>query len=269
MKKLLFIVITASMFFVGCKKSDRDEDKSTNSSEDYALATCVVNDVFKIIHQASSTSTGIVSSTTLDTTTVFGCDTIIVDLSASPTTLQIDFDNDCTSSNVIRNGKINASYNGLYDTPGTVTTINLYDYQYNDLFVSGTFSIRYSGISDGFPAYSVTLSEVKIQNNYNQKVFYHANYQLTIVEGETTPLVDDDKYIVKGSMNGRAFKGNAFTAQIEDSLSFYGNCNWVSTGNVLIKPESKNTRSLNFGNGGCDNMVSITVYDLNYEYSIP
>ena len=66
--------------FVGCKKSDRDDDTSTNSSEDYAIATGLVYDIFKIIHQASSTSQGIVSTTNLDSTSVFGCDTIIFDM---------------------------------------------------------------------------------------------------------------------------------------------------------------------------------------------
>jgi len=270
MKRFLVIIIATSVLFVGCKKSDRDEDTSINSSEDYALSTGLVYDVFKIIHQASNTSTGIVSTTSLDTTTVFGCDTIIVDAVSSPKTVQINFDGDCTSSNVKRNGTIDVSYNGYYDTPGTVTTVSLYNYAYNDLnFISGTMSYQYTGLTNNFPTYSITLTDIKIQNNYNQKIFYNASYILNIIEGESTPLFDDDRYIIKGSMTGRAFKGNAFNAQIIDSLSLYGNCNWVCSGNVLVKPESKNTRTLNFGGGGCDNAVSISVYDVNYEYSIP
>jgi hypothetical protein len=267
MKKILLIAFASCLLFTGCKKSDRDDDTSTNSSEDYAFSTGFVFDVFKIIHQASSTSLGIVSTTIADSTSVFGCDTIIFNGTTTPKTLSVSFAN-CSSINS-RSGYINVSYNGFYDTQGTITTINLTNYQLNDYsFVSGTISYQFNGIVNNYPTYSITFSEVKIKNTQNQTLFYSGNYQLAIVSGETTPLFTDDIYEVTGSTTGRTFKGNAFSAQAIDKLTLNGNCNWVSSGKALVKPESKTTRALNFGSG-CDNKITVTLYEINYELSIP
>ena len=269
MKKLLLLALSCCFIFIGCKKSDRDDDTSTNSSEDYALATGLVYDIFKVIHQASNTSQGIVSSTTIDSSSVFGCDTIIFDDMVNPKTMRINFDPDCTSSDLIRNGYIDVNFNGFYDTPGTVTTITLYNYTINDFtFVSGTIKYQFNGIIDSYPTYSMSFSEVKIQNNQNQKIFYSGNYQLKIIDGESTPLFNDDVYEITGAMTGWAFKGNPFTAQIVNALTINGDCNWVSSGQVLVKPNTKTTRALNFGSS-CDNKITVTLYDINYELEMP
>ena len=269
MKKLFLITASICLFFVGCEKSDRDEDTTTNSAEDYALATGLVFDVFKIIHQASSTSQGIISTTIVDSTSIFGCDTIIFDGAVSPKTLEVNFDNNCTSSNVVRNGIIYASYNGYYDTPGTVTTVTFNDYFENDFVIlSGTISYQYNGVVNSEPTYSVTFSDVKIRNNQNQKLFYSGTSQLRITDGGSTPLFSDDEYVITGSSSSQAFKGNPYTVQISDSLVVMGDCNWVSSGTVLVKPQTKNVRTLDFGSG-CDNNITITLYDINYELSIP
>jgi hypothetical protein len=268
MKKLLIIVLSSLFMFIGCKKSDRDDDTSTNSSEDYALATGLVYDIFKIIHQASSTSQGIVSATTLDSTSVFGCDTIIFDGSTSPKTLQVNFGN-CSTSTNLRSGYITASYNGFYDDLGTVTSISFNDYILNDFtFIAGTITSQFNGIINNYPTYTITFNEVKIRNNQNQKIFYSGSYQLKIIDGESTPLFNDDIYEITGSTSGRAFKGNAFTAQIVNKLTLNGDCNWVSSGQALVKPESKDTRALNFGSS-CDNKITVTLYEINYELEMP
>ncbi len=269
MKKVLLIFASICLIFVGCEKSDRDEDTTTNSSEDYALATGLVYDAFKIIHQASNTSLGIVSATVTDSTSVFGCDTIIFDAATSPKTLEVNFNNNCTSSTVVRNGKIYASYNGLYDTPGTVTTITFNDYFFNAYaLLSGTISYQYNGIVNTRPTYTINFTDVKIRNNQNQKLFYSGSYQLAITAGESTPAFGDDEYKITGSTTGSAFKGNPFTAQISDSLMVSGDCNWVSSGKVLVKPQTKNVRTLDFGSS-CDNNITVNLYGIDYELSIP
>lgn len=268
MRKLFLIALASCFIFVGCKKSDRDDDTSTNSSEDYAFSTGLVYDVFKIVHQASNTSTGIVSSTTIDSTSVFGCDTIIFDGSTNPKTLRVYFDN-CSSSTATRSGNIDVSYNGFYDDLGTITTISFNDYSLNNFtFIGGTISYQYNGDVNNFPTYTITFNEVKIRNNQNQKIFYSGSYQLSVINGESTPLFNDDVYEITGSTTGRVFKGNAFSAQIVDKLTINGNCDWVSSGKALVKPESKTTRALNFGSD-CDNKITVTLYDINYELEMP
>lgn len=268
MKKIFFFTLAFTLVFYGCKKSDRDDDSSTNSSEDFALSTGLVFDVFKIIHQASNTSQGIVNTTITDSTSVLGCDTIIFDGVSNPKTLRVNFNN-CNSSSSTRSGYIDASYNGFYDDVGTVTTVSLSNYILNDFaFVSGTITYQYNGIVNNYPMYTFTFNEVKIQNKQNQKIFFSGSYQLSIISGETTPQFNDDIYEISGATTGRAFKGNSFTAQTSTKLTLNGNCNYISSGTALVTPETKSPRTLDYGSS-CDNKITVTIYNINYELEMP
>ncbi|MGE0560929.1 MAG: hypothetical protein AB7O47_03865 [Flavobacteriales bacterium] len=269
MKKSYFIILCTITALLGCEKSDRDEDKSTYTSADVAFATNLVYDVFKTVHQAAYYSQGIVSSATIDTNTVFGCDTITVDTLSNPKSLQIKFNTDCTSNGIIRNGKLNAYINGLYDTPSTTTTISIYDYNYNGKTIfSGTMSYQYIGLTDSFPTYNLTFSELKIVNSYNQKIFYSGSHQLKIIQGKLTQEISDDVYAITGNNSGIVFKGNAFTSEITTNLNLAGNCNWIGSGLVDVKPYNNPTRTLDFGSG-CDSKINVSIYDKTYDIEIP
>lgn len=269
MKKSYFIILCTVVFLFGCEKSDRDEDKSTSTSRDVAFATNLVYDVFKTVHQAAYYSTGIVSSATTDTNTVYGCDTITTDVVSNPKILQVKFNTDCTSNGIIRNGKLYATVNGFYDVQGTSTTIAIYDYNYNGKTIySGSMSYQYIGLVDSFPTYNITFSELKIVNNYNQKIFYSGSHQLKIIQGKDTQTISDDVYAITGSNSGIVFTGNAFTSQITTNLNLAGNCNWIGSGLINVKPNNNPTRTLNFGSG-CDSKINVSIYDKTYELDIP
>lgn len=269
MKKGSFIILIVTVVLLGCKKSDRDEDVTTNSSADVAFSTNLVYDVFKTIHQAAYSSSGIVSSTTMDTNTVFNCDTITVDTLSNPKTLTIKFNSNCNYNGIVRNGSLSASFNGFYDNTGTTTTLVFSDFSYNGFTViSGSMSYQYIGLTDSFPTYSISFNELKILNTNNQKIFYSGNHQLRVIQGKSTIETSDDIYSISGSNTGIAFKGNSFTSQITTDLNLAGNCNWINSGIVDVKPNNLTTRILNFGSG-CDDKINVSIYENNYELVIP
>lgn len=269
MKKGSFIILIVTVVLLGCKKSDRDEDVTTNSSADVAFSTNLVYDVFKIIHQAAYSSPGIVTSSSLDTNTVFNCDTITANYLVNPKTLTIKFNANCTSNGIVRNGSLSASINGFYDNIGTTTTLVFSDFSYNGFtIISGTMTYQYVSLTDSFPTYSINFNEIKIQNNLNQKIFYSGNHQLQIIQGKSTPEISDDIYSISGSNTGMAFKGNGFSSQIVTNLNLTGNCNWINSGIVTVKPVNIPTRTLNFGSS-CDNKINVSIYNNNYELVIP
>lgn len=269
MKKGSFIILILTVVLLGCEKSDRDEDKTTHTSEDVAFSTNLVYDVFKTIHQAAYSSPGIVTSTSIDTNTVFNCDTITTNLLSNPKKLTIKFNANCTANGIIRNGSLTASSNGFYNISGTTTSIVFSDFSYNGYtIISGTMSYQYTGLTDSLPTYSLTFNELKIQNTQSQKIFYSGNHQLQITQGESTPEISDDVYSISGSNSGIAFKGNGFSSQITTNLNLAGNCNWINSGIVTVKAEHIPTRTLNFGSG-CDNKINVSIYENNYELVIP
>lgn len=266
-KHLLLLVVILGIF--SCKKSDRDEDKTTNTSADVAFATNVTYDVFKTIYQAANSTQGIVTASYVDSISVFGCDTITKDTTSNPKWMQIKFNTDCTSSSIIRNGKLYVTFNGHFNTPGTTANLAIYDFSYNGYRVyDGSIAFKYEGLTDSFPTYSVTFTNLKIINSFSQKIVYSGSHKLQIIQGQNTQTITDDLYSISGANSGRVFKGNGFTSQITTNLNLSGNCNWIESGVVTVKPDNNPTRTLDFGSG-CDNKISVKVYDINHELELP
>lgn len=267
MKKIvaLLLVITA---FSACKKSDRDKDKSTNSSQDYATAQSLAQDVFKMVHQAAMSSQGIVTNPLTNATTLFGCDTIIVDTSSNPMWLKIQFNTDCANNGVTRNGEIKAQFTSKYSQIGTTTKISFNNYRYNGYAVDGYLNYSLSSITNNQPLYVMIADNFKIdEGRKNRAIYFSTNQNFIIQNGISTADFTDDTYQITGTATGRTFSGNSFSAST-DGLTQLGNCNWVSSGTALVTPDNLPTRTLQFG-AGCDNNISVLLYGKSYEVSLP
>ncbi|PCJ28047.1 MAG: hypothetical protein COA97_01870 [Flavobacteriales bacterium] len=270
MKRLFIILIVAiATVFISCSKSsDRDEDTTTNSCVDYAMGQSAVYDVFKIVHQAANSSKGIALINLLDTTSLFGCDTLIIDTTSNPMTIIIQFNGTCTGNNIIRTGSITATFSSKYDVLGCTTTINFSNYTYKGYTVgTGTIAYTYTGLAGSSPTYSYVINNVQIASN-NKVMAFSGNQNLIISVGEATTTTTDDTYTISGSASGYTFAGNEFTATIDTDLTLLGNCEWVSTGMVTVTPENKNPRILNFGSG-CDDKATVIIYSTEQEIVIP
>jgi len=269
--RLTYTILSALLILgvSSCKDSDRDEDVTTNSSEDYAIGQTIAHDIFKIVHQAAYSSKGITTANLTDTNTIFGCDTLIIDTLSNPKSILIQFDSVCTYSSITRSGTITITTNSKYDTPGASTTVTFNDYKHNSYSIlSGTISIIYNGVLDSKPNYSFNANDLKIENNKQQLLTWSSTQKINIEAGETTSIVTDDTYSTSGTNNGVAFKGNSFNTTISSDLAFSGSCNWVSTGLVNVSPNNKAVRKLNFGSN-CDNKASVSIYDINYDIILP
>lgn len=268
MKKIGYFLLM--FIFLGnssCRKSDRDDDKTTNTSQDYAMVQSMAMDVFKIIHQAALSSQGISANNLTTATTIFGCDTLIVDTISSPMNIIVQF-TDCSASGIVRNGKIKATFSSKYDIAGANVNISFIDYAHNTMPVSGAIKIVNTGINNGSPTYSFSTNEFKVEEGWkNRAVYWNANQSLTQTSGETTADFSDDSYTVKGISNGRTFAGNTFTTNTE-GLNFSGNCNWVSSGIATVSPENLALRTLDFGLG-CDNNAVVTFFGKQHEIAFP
>ena len=260
---LLIFVLTLSIF--SCKDSDRDEDTTTNSSTDYAMGQSLVYDAFKLVHQAALSSKGITAVNLADTTSLFGCDTIIVDTLASPMTMTLQFNGDCSGNGNNRTGSITATFSSKYDALGCVINISFNNYTYNEYPLSGNIFYSYNQLTGTAPTYSYNANNII---GFNGHIEWSGNQSITVTSGETTADVSDDTYIISGSASGRSFRGNIFSAVIDVDLTLLGNCNWISSGLVTVSPENKNIRVLNFGSS-CDANATVSIYSNEYQIQIP
>lgn len=264
---LLIIIIVTALW--GCSKgSDRDNDTTTNSCKDYAMGQSAVYDAFKLVHQAANSSKGLAMFNLVDTTSLFGCDTLVVDTTSSPMTITIQFNGNCTGNNIERTGSITATFSGKYDGLGCIVNISFNNYSYKG-YPLGTGSITYSylGLTGSSPNYSYTANNIKLISD-NKFIDWSGNQSIIITAGESTATVTDDNYTITGSANGSTFAGNNFSATINTDLTLAGNCEWVNAGVVTVSPENKTARVLDFG-AGCDNKANMSVYGTNQEIIIP
>ena len=82
----------------------------------------------------------------------------------------------------------------------------------------------------------------------------------TMIAGFNTPLYWlDDVYLVSGGANGTNNAGVSRTWQITTPLRRALNCHWFESGIVVITPANKPVRTVDFGNGNCDNEATVTI----------
>lgn len=268
MKSLNFILILSALALFSCKDSDRDNDTTVNSCEAYGTGQSYAYDVFKMVHQAALSSKGITAANLADTTSLFGCDTLIVDTTTNPMTITIHFNGMCDYKGNERTGEILTTFSGKYDNLGTVVSISFNNYYFNNYPVTGSLSYNFQGVISGNPTYGVTTTNFTIENSKGRFIKFSGGQQLAVTSGETTASFDDDTYSISGSATGMTFEGNDFSVLMEEDLTLNGNCNWVNKGVATVSPENKQPRILDFGSS-CDNKGTAQIYGLSYEVVFP
>lgn len=268
MQQLLYAFLGISfLFLMSCKDSDRDDDKTTTTSADYAMVQSMAMDIFKTIHQAALSSKGISANNLATSTSIFGCDTLIVDTTVTPMQLTLVFDS-CNINGILKTGQLMAAFSSKYDVPSATTTISFLDYTHNNMLFSGSITVTNNGMFNGNPTYGLSATNLKVEEGRkNRNVFWNANQSITQTVGATTADFTDDRFTIVGISNGRAFAGNAFTTTT-DSLHYAGNCNWVESGIATVSPENLTVRTLDFGST-CDNKAWVSFFGNKTEILFP
>ncbi|HRZ41878.1 MAG TPA: hypothetical protein P5228_04150 [Bacteroidales bacterium] len=74
-----------------------------------------------------------------------------------------------------------------------------------------------------------------------------------------TPALLDDKYLITGSASGTSAANVSYTMLITTPLQKNIGCKHFVSGVMEITPSGKPTRIIDYGNGICDNIITITV----------
>ncbi|MCX6182171.1 MAG: hypothetical protein NT150_09615 [Bacteroidetes bacterium] len=81
---------------------------------------------------------------------------------------------------------------------------------------------------------------------------------IMMTEGYLTPDVSDDLFSITGKTSGYS-KNGSYTTEIVSPLKRKRTCLNIISGVLEIKPEGKLKRLVDFGNGDCDNLVTLSV----------
>ncbi len=252
MKKSLFLVIvliTSIAAFEACKKNDNNdavittaEDLSAN--EDYSEQVDFDADL-AVEDRGGS-----------DCPTV----TFAQPEGTWPNTITIDFGSACTRPDGrVLSGKLILDQTAEIRTPGAVRTITHDNFFIDGAKVEGTRVWTNNGQNtDGFWSYTKNANDMKITWVDGSVTTWSKTRTCLLVEGGNTATHKDDVWSSTGSGAGVNRNGKDFTDTITVPLIKRADCRWISSG-VIEFTVGIRTRSLDFGDGTCDRLGTLTL----------
>ena len=161
----------------------------------------------------------------------------------------------------IRKGVITIIVTDRYIKQGSVRTVTFNDFYVNDFKIEGTKTVTNEGRNDdGFMYFTVELTDGKVITPAGKEITHEFNRTRTWIEGELTKRWRwDDVYLIEGESTGVNRFGKTYTRTITSPLMVATACRWIMSGTIEIQPEDRSLILLNFGNGECDDVATITV----------
>ncbi len=267
-------VISSSLLFTSCKKDSSSKDADVEAAESSALAEASFDDVTTISDQAALSGSvnmrvaGDAAANREDGSLGSGCATVSIDTVSSPHAIVIDFGNtNCVCNDGrTRRGKINLSYTGRYKDAGTVIVISFTNYFVNDNQVTGTKKITNQGLNvAGNLVYKLEINGQIIKANNGGTITWVSTRQREWTAGANTPLIlSDDAYSITGNATGTIASGKSYTITIKSPLVRKMACHFFESGVVEVTPEGKPTRTLDYGNTGCDANATVSILGFTF-----
>lgn len=293
MKKTLnlfavLVLISGILVMGSCRKAKLN--KETTSSEDDAIAESLFDDVFKVVDESAKDDDVNLGKTGIPRDYTFGanCATITLDPGwdttnqlwtiSFPQTLTVDFGPVNCQGNDGRNrrGKVTAVFTGKYRDEGTSITVTTDNYYVNDYQVIGTKTVTNKGRNNpGNLEYSIEV-DGKVITPDGDEITWVSSREREWIEGENTTFftidpetgewmlfegILDDVYSITGSGHGTNRFGRSYTVTITKALRVQF-CGWipeVTVGIVELQPDELKLRSVDFGDGTCDNEATVTI----------
>jgi len=256
------------VFIASCNKDEKEaeQNEEITTVQDNATAEKIFNDVSDIADQAYD-SFQVIKSITYDGDITGNCAVFSLDTIGFPRTLTIDFgDTNCLCSDGrFRRGKILVSFTGHYREEGTVITHTFDNYFVNDNQVLGTKIVTNAGRNEIEHLYfTISVDGLIIKANGGGQITWISNRIREWIIGEETQDRFDDVYLITGESHGTTASGKIYNIVITYPLRREIGCNYFVSGTFEFTPEGKPIRILDYGQGECDNMATVTVNGKTY-----
>lgn len=191
------------------------------------------------------------------------CPAISVNFTTPPFSVLLDWGTGCKSGDgITRSGKINISLSGMMGEKNSVATMRIENFMVEDRKITGITKITYLGLNPGnnWPRYGV-LTEGKIEFADKSTVTYRSEFVRLQSTGIGTASMTDDTWRMEGSSSGVNKDGTTWTAKTTKVIIKKGDCKWYGSGIIEITPSKGSVRTIDFGDGTCDNVAKMTVGD--------
>lgn len=259
--------MTATIFSLllsvySCKKKT-EVDNETQSVVDNAVCEQQFMSIQPVINEKGINEKGIKKElAACETFTILSGDTTdatpkddIYD--SGPVTFQIDYGTvGCLGSDgTMKKGKINITTAKKWRVFNHVVTIDLVEYKVNNISYSGQIKIT--------KVDSVTIT-TEVINGHCTDGTWHIDYAgtktLKQIGGYSTKNISsDDVFTITGNSSGKNRENRTFTSTITNPLVKKVSCKYITSGTLELTPDGFKTRTVDFGNGNCDDDATFSV----------
>lgn len=191
------------------------------------------------------------------------CATVTHDKEAK--TITIDFGDGCTGPyGNTRKGIIFITYNGQRFVPGSYWTVELQDFYINDKHIEGTRKVENVSESlEANPTFHITLSDGKITWPDGAVATREVDRYRVWVRA-ANPMLDEVHVLTGSVASGINKDGISYNATVKEDLVFKKACRENNKARVPVQGIKEvifgdKTTTIDFGDGECDSIVTITV----------
>lgn len=196
-----------------------------------------------------------------------------------PVKIVMDFGNGCPGlDGHVRYGKIITIYTGRLINPGKSATTTFEGFRIDSVQVQGTHKIMNTTTPGSNHAqYTVDVTDAKLTKPNGDYTMWGSHRVITQIEGNGTVMPVDDIFSIEGTAHGRVKHGNsifAWISEITEPLRKKFICHWISKGIIKMRRETLPATSpwvaiLNFGNGDCDYLATLTINGVTHQIQLP
>lgn len=279
-KILLVAVFFTTLTFFSCSSNETTAESTAVTSDDVALTAKIdtsLEDIDAITEDQFSAQQSISGKIDSPRKSILpSCATITTVLTNNIWTRTIDFGTEgCTlaNGNTIK-GKIIISFTNDFSTSTHAITFTFEGFYHNGKLIQGNKTTTYSKKTTDL------LNEIHpvLSHSIDMSVTFDdgKNYTITgtrtreMVEGYSTALEwEDNVFLVTGNSSITKKDGTVITSEITNPLRFVMSCRSpfpVSGTKTITKNDS--TATLDFGDGECDLLASLTIDGVTTEITL-
>jgi len=268
-KALVLLMALAGLVITSCSKTEPIDTKATDAADDVVLTEALYDDAFASLEIATVfAEVGKKSASILDS-----CPLITINSPGEdffPRNIVIDYGTGCTGLfNVERSGKILITLSGPRGTSGTERVLTFDDYYVNGAKIEGTFTIENMGFNNAQNAvFSVSLEGGKITFPDSRTITREFERQREYIAGYGTWNPWDDECLITGMSAGTTLDGKTYTLTISSPLQWSASCRFLVTGTIGFDVEGIEPFVLNYGDGECDALATLSRGDETKEITL-
>lgn len=264
-KLLPIIALFISFSMTSCKKdasvaADEEITRTIELSTDQAIADNLTEDANDVMMQVAEekelTGNRLASPSEIS----FLCATVtITPLSGFPKTVVIDFGSGCTDPNgVHRSGIIRVVISDSLRRPGSTAVMTFENYFINYFKKEGT--ITWTNTSTSVTkSWRRQVADGKVTAPGGRYWLHRSIREVVQTDGLTTPRFPmDDIFIITGQGSVSNANGITRTSSITEPLQKKVRCRFIDRGRIRFEGPN-HFAILDFGNGVCDNLATISI----------